>query len=156
MLYLIIDGNKFPSSYLLDVEQDRLEFDEHFRVKNVTSEKAMFLLMSSFITKGLVTTLFLKPVKFTLLNTSNPIVQNNFKIMATLVFYIVRMVNDLNSTLMDFAWELQAFLYSDKEMEAIYKHEDVDSMLNRSKMLFKVWINEYVTKLDEAGLIKRE
>ncbi len=63
----------------------------------MTQEQAMFILMSSFITKGLLTTLLLKPVKFSLLNAGDVVVQVNCKILATIILYIVRMVNDMSS-----------------------------------------------------------
>lgn len=44
--------------------------------------------------------LLLKPVKFALLNASETIVQKNCKLIASILFYIVRMVNDMSDTIM--------------------------------------------------------
>lgn len=40
-------------------------------------------------------------------------------------------------------------------MKYIYENENVDSMLNRSKVMFKVWLDEYVKRLDESCGIQR-
>jgi hypothetical protein len=51
--------------------------------------------MGATISRGLITTLLVKPKKFQLLTEElNEITQNNLKILATVIYYIVRMVND--------------------------------------------------------------
>ena len=51
--------------------------------------------MGATISRGLITTLLVKPIKFRLLTEElNEITKNNLKILATVIYYIVRMVND--------------------------------------------------------------
>lgn len=151
LIPLISNGNRFPEAEFMEIEKDRLEFDEYSRIKNINQDKSMFLIMHSFITKGLVKTLLLKPVKSKLLLETSDIVSENCKLIATILLYVVRTVNDNSEVMMDFPWELRPFLYTDEEMKDIYKNENIDMMLNRSKMLFKVWTDEYVTRLAEAS-----
>jgi hypothetical protein len=96
-----------------------LEFDEHSgKIKNVNRDRAILLLMGSTISRGLITTVYtklfffyfnyliiefiqkkllVKPVKFRLLTEEISLIKmNNIKILATVLYYIVRMVNDGN------------------------------------------------------------
>ncbi len=43
------------NQFFLNIKE-RLEFDEHKRIKNITQEKSMFLILWSFITRGLIMT----------------------------------------------------------------------------------------------------
>lgn len=99
----------------------RLEFDENGKIIEINRDRAILLLMGSTISRGLITTvsfrifclifyssdhfilnfkLLVKPIKFRLLNgdsnSINTITANNLKILATVLYYIVRMVNDGN------------------------------------------------------------
>ena len=52
--------------------------------------------MGALVSRGLITTLLIKPVKFRLLREKViiPVMNNNLKILATMMCYIVRSVND--------------------------------------------------------------
>jgi hypothetical protein len=57
MLSLISEGNKFPDNYFWDIEKERLVFEQETgRIKKITRERAILLLMSTTISRGLITT----------------------------------------------------------------------------------------------------
>jgi hypothetical protein len=61
MLSLISEGNKFPDNYFWDTEKDRLVFDQETgKIKKITRQRAILLLMSTTISRGLITTVIYK------------------------------------------------------------------------------------------------
>ncbi len=56
LLTLISEGNRFPPNYFWDSERKRLNFDEQGKIRGVKRGRAMLLLMSAMVSRGLITT----------------------------------------------------------------------------------------------------
>ncbi|CAF0757635.1 unnamed protein product [Brachionus calyciflorus] len=156
LLSLISEGNKFPDNYFWDEEKERLKFDENGKIRNINRGRAILILMSAMISRGLITTLLIKPIKFRLLRGEIPShMKINLKILATIMCFIVRKVNNNTEIPLDFPWEWQSSLFNDLRMKPIYKNSDVIFTIDKCKKLFIAWANEYINRLDEtAGLTR--
>ncbi|RNA10585.1 relA-associated inhibitor-like [Brachionus plicatilis] len=156
LLTLISEGNKFPENYFWDGEKERLKFDENGKIRNINRGRAILILMSAMISRGLITTLLIKPIKFRLLRGEiPPNIKLNIKILATVMCFIVRKVNNNTDIPLDFPWEWQSSLFNDIRMKPIYESPDVVFTVEKCRKLFVNWANEYINRLDEtAGLTR--
>ena len=60
---------------------------------------------------------------------------NNLKILATVMCYIVRSVNDNSDKNLNFPLEWQGSLHNDQKMKAIYENQHVNKQLKECKVM---------------------
>ncbi|XP_062611610.1 uncharacterized protein LOC134273433 [Saccostrea cucullata] len=145
---LIREGNTFPDGYFLQCELERLHFDDNMRTVNVGDGEAFMLLIGMFITRGLITTLLLKPVEYRLLSLERytGLAESNLRVLATTLLYIVRQVSVIRGKRsMPIPLELQRFLFSDEEMRPVYGR--LTKTINYGERYLKDWGIEYIKRL---------
>lgn len=154
---LIREGNTFPDSYFLQCEIDRLQFDEKCRVLYIGDGEAFMLLVGMYITRGLITTLLLKPVEYRLVAPQrfSGLAESNLRVVATIFLYIVRQVTVIRGKApMQIPRELQRFVYPDEEMRPVYGR--LAKAIKYGETLLKEWGVEYIRRLRIAQQYERQ
>ncbi|CAF1069556.1 unnamed protein product [Rotaria sordida] len=145
---LIQDGNPFPENYFWQCERELLDFD-HSKVINITKQRARLLLIGSFIFRALITTLLLKSIKYRLTLghvTSNQSI--NLKVLASVMLYIGRRAVGTKSHMLALPHEWQLSLYTDRDIEAIIQHSEINSIINTCEQSLRMWSEEYIRRID--------
>ncbi|CAF1206699.1 unnamed protein product [Rotaria sordida] len=145
---LIQDGNPFPENHFWQCERELLDFD-HSKVINITKQRARLLLIGSFIFRALITTLLLKSIKYRLTLghvTSNQSI--NLKVLASVMLYIGRRAVGTKSHMLALPHEWQLSLYTDRDIEAIIQHSEINSIINTCEQSLRMWSEEYIRRID--------
>ncbi|CAF1118617.1 unnamed protein product [Rotaria sordida] len=145
---LIQDGNPFPENHFWQCERELLDFD-HSKVINITKQRARLLLIGSFIFRALITTLLLKSIKYRLTLghvTSNQSI--NLKVLASVMLYIGRRAVGTKAHILALPHEWQLSLYTDRDIEAIIQHSEINSIINTCEQSLRMWSEEYIRRID--------
>lgn len=154
---LIREGNTFPDGYFLQCEIDRLQFDEKWRVFHIGDGEAFMLLVGMYITRGLITTLLLKPVEYRFLAPQrfSGLAESNLRVVATIFLYIVRQVTVIRGKApMQIPRELQRFVFTDEEMRPVYGK--LAKAIKYGETLLREWGAEYIRRLRIAQQYERQ
>ncbi|KAJ7337817.1 hypothetical protein OS493_007974 [Desmophyllum pertusum] len=144
------EGVFLPPNYLWQVEKDNMMFTDNGAVAEVTNEVTTMLLLGLFISRGLVSTLLLKPTEYGLLeNSPSSLGISNLKVLGTILLKIVREVSLLHKNkIMPLASEISSQLFSDNEMKFIYKK--LEETLIWCKANLKRWTDTYVDLINRS------
>lgn len=148
--FMTQEGVFLPPNYLWQVEKDSVTFTDQGALTKVTNEVITMLLLGLFISRGLVSTLLLKPNEYGLMdNTPSSLALSNLKVLGTILMKIVRDVSYKNRRkLMPLASEISSQLFSDVEMKYIYKK--LEESLIWCKANLKRWTETYMGSINTS------
>ncbi|XP_066300473.1 uncharacterized protein [Branchiostoma lanceolatum] len=152
IFHLVQDRKTFPKGYFWQLERAELEFDALDRTVRVNKRRAAMLVLGMYLSRGLITTLLMKPLDYGLSTTMlDDVGERNLKMLATLFLNLVRRAS---VPAKEQPWpvpvELQRFIYSDEEMRQIYSNSKIKKSLEYAEKLLRDWAEEYVKRLIKA------
>ncbi|XP_078661262.1 uncharacterized protein LOC144905460 isoform X4 [Branchiostoma floridae x Branchiostoma belcheri] len=152
IFHLVQDRKTFPKGYFWQLERAELEFDALDRTVRVNKRRAAMLVIGMYLSRGLITTLLMKPLDYGLSTTMlDDVGERNLKLLATLFLNLVRRAS---VPAKEQPWpvpvELQRFIFSDEEMRQIYGNSKVKKSLEYAEKLLRDWAEEYVKRLIKA------
>ncbi|XP_068705418.1 uncharacterized protein [Montipora foliosa] len=143
-------GVLLPQDYLWQVEEENITFGAHGELVQVTKQISAVLFLGLFVSRGLVSTLLLKPAEYGVMETApSDLASSNLKVLASILMKIVREVSLLQKNkIMPLASEISSQVFSDEDMKYIYKK--IDDSINWSKASLKEWAEAFVDALDRS------
>lgn len=143
-------GVLLPQDYLWQVEEENITFGARGELVQVTKQISAVLFLGLFVSRGLVSTLLLKPAEYGVMETTpSDLALSNLKVLASILMKIVREVSLLQKNkIMPLASEISSQVFSDEDMKYIYKK--IDDSINWSKASLKGWAEAFVDALDRS------
>ncbi|XP_078384282.1 uncharacterized protein LOC144666767 isoform X1 [Oculina patagonica] len=145
--HMVQEGTLLPPNYLWQVEKDNMTFSAQGAFAN---QAGTMLLLGLFISRGLVSTLLLKPSEYGLMdNAPSNLAISNLKVLGSILMKVVREVSSpKKKKIIPLASEISSQLFSDSEMKFIYKK--LDETLIWCKANLKRWTDDYLNSLNRS------
>ncbi|UJR35904.1 hypothetical protein I4U23_028647 [Adineta vaga] len=147
---LIQPGNPFPENYFWQCERELLDFNKT-RLVNITKQRAIILIIGSFIFRGLVTTLLTKPIKYRLLlGQLTPNQAASLKVLASVIFYVGRRAVKSHPQILSLPQEWSLSLYNDAAIKPIVQHSEIKPIIAMCEQSLRTWAEQYIRRIDQS------
>jgi hypothetical protein len=145
---------QYPSTYfwsierhLLSISYSKMKENKFIQLDHFTTK---FLLISTFIFRGLTKTLLLKPVKYRLTRGKlNRIQWSNARLVSTLILYISRHAviykEERTRLPMPFPFEMNNYLINDEKLQEIFPN--LNQLVESTAPKISSWACEYAERL---------
>ncbi|KAF6025758.1 C21orf58 [Bugula neritina] len=129
-----------------------MSFDAGGKTTEADDLQAKLLLIGLFISRGLVTTLLMKPLDYGMSSTLlDEIAEQNLRLLASIFVYIVRKVSvPANSKILAMPAEVGKYLYTDAELSSLL--DRIKPTIQYADELLRNWIKEYTRRLRAAKI----
>ncbi|XP_067933391.1 uncharacterized protein [Watersipora subatra] len=147
---MLLEGKVYPNGYFWEIEKNGLKFDEEGKTMDIDDDRARSLLIGMFLSRGLVTTLLMKPLDYGMSTTLlDETAEDNLKLVASIFVYIVRKVAvPKNSRMLPVPTETAIYLYSDEELKPLLSK--IQQTIEYGEEILRDWMKEYIRRLRQA------
>ncbi|CAF3539007.1 unnamed protein product [Adineta steineri] len=147
---LIQNGHPFPDNYFWQCEKELLEFNKS-KLTHITKQRAILLIIGSFIFRALVTTLLTKPIKYRLLlGQLTPTQSASLKVLASILFYVGRRAVKSSPQILALPHEWSYSLYNDASIKPIIQHSEIKPIITKCEQSLRVWCEQYIRRIDAS------